>query len=99
MDKIRETIPSLFYEVNTGSETMGFVSTDYVDISDVLGRKKAAMFAHKTQNPEEIYATYFKKMEDIRGLETGVKAAEGFIHFKTETKRASFIGLQKRMKP
>ncbi len=82
-----------FYEVNTGSETMGFVPTDYVDISDVLGRKKAALFAHKTQNPEEIYATYFKKMEDFRGLETGVKAAEGFIHFKTETKRASIIGL------
>ncbi|MEJ0080281.1 MAG: PIG-L deacetylase family protein [Puia sp.] len=49
-----------FYEVNTGSETMGFVPTDYVDISSLRELKKAAMFAHKTQDPEGTYNNYFK---------------------------------------
>jgi hypothetical protein len=29
-----------FYEVNTGSETMAFTPTDYVDISDVRAQKR-----------------------------------------------------------
>ena len=82
-----------FYEVNTGDETMGFFPTDYVDISDVRERKMAAMFAHKTQNPANVYDTYFKSMEDFRGLEAGVKAAEGFMHFKVKAERASIMGL------
>lgn len=82
-----------YYEVNTGSETLGFEPTDYVDISEVRERKKGAMFAHKTQNPEEVYASFFKTMEEFRGLEAGVKAAEGFIHFKVAGERATIIGL------
>jgi LmbE family N-acetylglucosaminyl deacetylase len=77
-----------FYEVNTGSETMGFTPTDYVDITDVRALKKSAMFAHKTQYPEAIYKDYFKPLEEFRGLEAGVTAAEGFIHFKNKTDRA-----------
>ena len=38
-----------FYEVNTGTETMAFTPTDYVDITAVHDKKKEAMFAHKTQ--------------------------------------------------
>jgi LmbE family N-acetylglucosaminyl deacetylase len=64
-----------------------------VDISDVRDRKKAAMFAHQTQNPESVYDAYFKAMEDFRGLESRVKAAEGFIHFKARVERASIKGL------
>jgi len=82
-----------FYEVNTGSETMGFSPTDYVDITDVREKKKAAMFAHKTQSPEEIYNSFFKTMEEFRGLEAGVKAAEAFIHFKAETEKTKIAGL------
>lgn len=70
-----------FYEVNTGSETMAFVPTDYVDITDVRDRKKQALLAHKTQDPEEVYNGWFRTMEEFRGLEAGVKAAEGFVHF------------------
>lgn len=70
-----------FYEVNTGSETMEFTPTDYVDISDVRDLKKQAMFAHKSQGPEEVYNNWFRTMEEFRGLEAGVKAAEGFLHF------------------
>lgn len=82
-----------FYEVNTGIETMAFTPTDYVDITSVHDRKKEAMFAHKTQNPIETYNDYFKPLEEFRGLEAGVKAAEGFIHFKARGERANIIGL------
>ncbi|MEI8113140.1 MAG: hypothetical protein WCI54_05900 [Bacteroidia bacterium] len=51
------------------------------------------MFAHKSQGPEKIYDEDFKTMEDFRGLEAGVKAAEAFVHFKTKTKRATIQGL------
>jgi LmbE family N-acetylglucosaminyl deacetylase len=82
-----------FYEVNTGSETMGFVPTDYVDISNLRELKKAVMFAHKTQDPEATYINYFKPLEEFRGLEAGVKAAEGFVHYKDKTNRATISGL------
>jgi len=82
-----------FYEVNTGSETMAFIPTDYVDITAVHDKKKEAMFAHKTQDPIKTYDTYFKPLEEFRGLEAGVKAAEGFIHFRPTKERANIIGL------
>jgi len=82
-----------FYEVNTGSETMHFTPTDYVDITPVRDLKKAAMFAHKTQDPDGTYNGYFKPLEEFRGLEAGVQAAESFIHFKDKTDRATIIGL------
>jgi LmbE family N-acetylglucosaminyl deacetylase len=82
-----------FYEVNTGIETMGFTPTDYVDITSVRDLKKAAMYSHKTQDPDGTYNNYFKPLEEFRGLEAGVKAAEGFIHFKDKEDRATIIGL------
>jgi LmbE family N-acetylglucosaminyl deacetylase len=82
-----------FYEVNTGIETMGFTPTDYVDITEVRDLKKSAMYAHKTQDPDGTYNTYFKPLEEFRGLEAGVKAAEAFIHFKDKSDRATIIGL------
>ena len=72
---------------------MSFTPTDYVDITAVRERKKLAMFAHKTQNPIETYNDYFKPLEEFRGLEAGVKVAEGFIHFKASGERSSIIGL------
>ena len=82
-----------FYEVNIGSETMGFSPTDYVDITAVRDIKKAMMFAHETQSPQEVYDQFFKTMEEFRGLEVGVKAAEAFIYFKPENERANIAGL------
>ncbi len=72
---------------------MGFTPTDYVDITALRDRKKEAMFAHKTQDPVNTYNDYFKPLEEFRGLEAGVKAAEAFIHFKAEGERAKIIGL------
>jgi LmbE family N-acetylglucosaminyl deacetylase len=82
-----------YYEVNTGSETLGFEPTDYVDISSVRQRKKQALLCHKTQDPEKVYDDFFKTMEDFRGLEAGVAAAEAFIRFKPKPERATLKGL------
>lgn len=82
-----------FYEVNTGSETMAFTPTNYVDITAVHDRKKNAMFAHKTQDPINTYNDFFKPLEEFRGLEAGVKIAEAFVHFKAANTRAAIIGL------
>lgn len=69
-----------YYEVNFGSQTLDFHPTDYVDITAVREKKKAALFAHKSQNGEEIYRDYHEPMENFRGREYGVAAAEAFIH-------------------
>lgn len=82
-----------FYEVDTGTETMGFTPTDYVDITDVHDRKMAAMMAHKTQSPEKIYEKDFIPMERFRGIEAGVKQAEAFVHFKRKASRSVIPGL------
>lgn len=82
-----------FYEVNTGSETIGFNPTDYVDISGERALKKKMMFAHETQAPQETYDGFFKIMEEFRGLEAGVKVAEAFVHFKPAVTRASIAGI------
>ena len=90
--KMNNKFDLYFYEVNTGSETMAFTPTDYIDITDVRDLKKTAMYAHKTQDPVNTYNSFFQQMEDFRGLEAGVKAAEAFIHFKTKTARAAISG-------
>jgi LmbE family N-acetylglucosaminyl deacetylase len=82
-----------FYEVNTGSETMWFSPTEYVEITEVREIKKQAMFAHQTQSPEAVYNSFFKAMEEFRGLEASVKAAEAFIHFKEKMKFPGSGGL------
>jgi LmbE family N-acetylglucosaminyl deacetylase len=69
-----------YYEVNLGSQTMGFHPTDYVDITAVREKKKAALFAHKSQNGEEIYREHHELMETFRGREAGTPAAEAFVH-------------------
>ncbi len=82
-----------FYEVNTGTETMAFTPTDFMDITAVREKNKAAMFAHKSQDPDGTYNGFFKPLEDFRGLQAGVKAAEGFIHFKAKKQQAAILGL------
>lgn len=80
-----------FYEVHSGRETMSFIPTDYVDITAFRDLKKVAMYAHKTQDPVNTYNSFFQQMEDFRGLESGVKVAEAFIHFKTKSARVTIL--------
>jgi LmbE family N-acetylglucosaminyl deacetylase len=68
-----------FFEVCTGQQTMVFKPSDYVDISVTQDQKKKALFCHISQDPPGIYQCGHAAMEDFRGRELGVKAAEGFV--------------------
>lgn len=71
--------PIYFFEVNAGAQTMGFAPAQYVDISKVRDKKKAALFAHKSQGGEQIYREHHEVMETWRGREARVPAAEAFV--------------------
>ena len=63
-----------YYEVSDGEDTMQFnAPTHYVDITSVLDTKKAACYAHASQNPD-----FFYNLQDtvatFRGLATGYNA-------------------------
>ncbi|MBZ5584644.1 MAG: PIG-L family deacetylase [Acidobacteriia bacterium] len=68
-----------FFEVDLGSQTMGFHPTDYVDITAVREKKKAALFAHRSQDGEGVYRQHHEIMENYRGREYGAAAAEAFV--------------------
>jgi LmbE family N-acetylglucosaminyl deacetylase len=68
-----------FFEVCTGEQTMGFHPTDFVDITDTQELKKKSVYCHTSQDPPGIYACGHASMEDFRGRELGVGAAEGFV--------------------
>lgn len=68
-----------FYEVCTGEQTLIFHPTDYVDITSTQEQKRKAVYCHVSQDPPGIYACGHAAMEDFRGRELGVKAAEGFV--------------------
>jgi LmbE family N-acetylglucosaminyl deacetylase len=68
-----------FFEVCAGEQTMIFTPTDYVDISETQEQKKKAVYCHTSQDPAGIYACGHASMEDFRGREAGVRAAEGFV--------------------
>jgi LmbE family N-acetylglucosaminyl deacetylase len=71
--------PLYFFEVNAGSQTMGFAPAHYVDITGVREKKKTALFAHKSQRGEDIYRDHHEVMENFRGREVRVAAAEAFV--------------------
>ena len=68
-----------FFEVCTGEQTQIFMPTDYVDISDLQEQKKKAVYCHVSQDPPGIYNCGHAAMEDFRGREIGVTAAEAFV--------------------
>jgi LmbE family N-acetylglucosaminyl deacetylase len=71
--------PIYFFEVDAGAQTMGFAPAHYVDITKVREKKKLALFAHKSQNGERIYSEHHEIMENWRGREARVTAAEAFV--------------------
>jgi len=71
--------PIYFFEVDAGAQTMGFAPAHYVDITKVREKKKSALFAHKSQNGERIYSEHHEVMENWRGREARVAAAEAFV--------------------
>jgi N-acetylglucosamine malate deacetylase 1 len=78
-----------FFEVCTGSQTMGFKPTDYVDISSTKEQKRKAVYCHTSQNPSGIYAAAdcnHGMMETFRGIEMSVHSAEAFVRMGTGLK-------------
>jgi LmbE family N-acetylglucosaminyl deacetylase len=73
-----------FFEVCTGEQTMIFKPTDYVDISDTREQKKKAVYCHVSQDPPGIYKCGHASMEEFRGRELRVPAAEAFIRMTGE---------------
>ena len=86
-------MPLYFFEVDSGSQTMGFVPTAYVDITAVREKKKAALFAHKSQDGEAIYREHHEIMENFRGRELGVAAAEAFVQLARDHRGGTLPGL------
>lgn len=75
-----EPRPALYYfEVLTGDQTQTFRPTHYVDISSVEERKRAAIYAHASQDPADWYPAH-AQMSRFRGSEYGCEHAEAFIH-------------------
>jgi LmbE family N-acetylglucosaminyl deacetylase len=86
-------LPLFFFEVDSGYQTMAFSPTAYVDITSVREKKKAALFAHGSQNGEEIYRKHHEIMEGFRGREVGAAAAEAFVSLARGNPNARLPGL------
>lgn len=82
-----------FFEVNSGSQTEGFLPNTYVDISSVVQQKKAALFAHVSQDGQAIWRQHHEIMAQWRGREVGVVAAEGFVRLNHDALSSSLPGL------
>jgi len=81
-----------FFEVNSGSQTLGFAPTAYVDIPATRAKKKEALFAHHSQNGEQIYRQHHEIMETFRGRELGVAAAEAFAQLARDSRQGRLPG-------
>jgi len=81
-----------FFEVDTGSQTEGFLPNTYVDVSPVLEQKKRALFAHVSQDGQGIWREHHEVMAQWRGREVGVAAAEAFIHLNRANRNSDLPG-------
>lgn len=67
-----------YYEVSNGEDTIQFAPTHYVDITTTEPKKRQACYAHASQAPDKFYALQ-QQITRMRGIERGVRQAEGFI--------------------
>jgi N-acetylglucosamine malate deacetylase 1 len=81
-----------FFEVNTGSQSQGFLPNTYVDVTSVLGKKKAALLAHVSQDGEGTWREHHGIIARWRGREAGVAAAEAFVHLNRDIKTSQLPG-------
>lgn len=74
----RKRFALYYFEVLTGEQTSQFWPTHYVDITATEPRKRAACYAHRSQDPDDFYGVH-DKMNHLRGMECGCGLAEAFI--------------------
>jgi LmbE family N-acetylglucosaminyl deacetylase len=68
-----------YYEVSNGEDTVQFPApTHYVDITSVADTKKAACYAHASQNPDFFYGVQ-DTVAIFRGMTSGYKRAEAYF--------------------
>lgn len=88
-------VPALYYmDTVTG---LGFVPTEYVDISAVIDTKRAALRAHASQldwlrdHDGVDFVQFMENSDRYRGQQSGVAFAEGFrpclVHLRARTYR------------
>ena len=90
--RTKEKFELYFFEVCTGEQTMIFRPTDYIDISEVQEQKRRSVFCHKSQDPPGIYGCGHSSMEEFRGREISVKAAEAFVRMTAIHKESLLMG-------
>ena len=89
--RLNKSFDLYFFEVCSGSQTMGFRPDIYVDISSTQQQKRKAVYCHTSQDPDGIYTSTdcnHAAMEKFRGIEMNVTAAEAFIKMNGEKKLA-----------
>ncbi len=67
-----------YYEVSNGEDTLQFSPTHYVDITEIEPRKRAACYAHASQDPDRYYDLQ-DSVAKFRGIESGYLRAEAFV--------------------
>jgi LmbE family N-acetylglucosaminyl deacetylase len=82
-----------FFEVNSGSQSQGFLPNTYVDISPALQKKKSALFAHVSQDGEGIWRQHHEVIASWRGREAGVSQAEAFVHLNRDSQGSKLPGI------
>jgi len=90
---LRQRAQLYFFEVNTGSQSEGFLPNTYVDISPLLEKKKSALFAHVSQDGQGIWRQHHEIIAKWRGREAGVAAAEAFVHLDRTNQNSKLPGL------
>jgi LmbE family N-acetylglucosaminyl deacetylase len=78
-NRLKRRFALYYYEVSDGEDTMQFPApTHYVDITGVAEAKRAACYAHASQNPD-----FFYGLQDtvalFRGFAAGCKRAEAYV--------------------
>jgi LmbE family N-acetylglucosaminyl deacetylase len=81
-----------FFEVNSGSQSQGFLPNTYVDVSPVLEKKKEALFAHVSQDGKGIWREHHEIIAQWRGREAGVKVAEAFVQLDRNSASSKLPG-------
>lgn len=76
--RLGKTFALYYYEVSNGEDTVQFAPTHYVDIAATEAKKRLACFAHASQSPDKFYQLQ-EQVTRLRGIERGVRHAEGFI--------------------